>query len=72
MATKLTARQTQVLELIKTSIAGNGLPPTRAEIAQALGFRSANAAEDHLRALARKGAIELLTNKFPLERGRQI
>jgi repressor LexA len=60
MATKLTARQTQVLELIKTCIAGSGLPPTRAEIAQALGFRSANAAEDHLRALARKGAIELL------------
>ena len=60
MANKLTPRQTQVLELIKTSIAGGGLPPTRAEIAQALGFRSANAAEDHLRALARKGAIELL------------
>ncbi len=60
MAIKLTARQTQVLELIRTSIAGSGLPPTRAEIAEALGFRSANAAEDHLRALARKGAIELL------------
>ena len=60
MATKLTSRQTQVLELIKASISGSGLPPTRAEIAEALGFRSANAAEDHLRALARKGAIELL------------
>ena len=60
MATKLTARQTQVLEFIRKSIVGTGLPPTRAEIAQALGFRSANAAEDHLRALARKGAIELL------------
>ena len=60
MATKLTSRQTQVLELIKASIFGSGLPPTRAEIAEALGFRSANAAEDHLRALARKGAIELL------------
>lgn len=60
MTNKLTPRQTQVLELIKTNIAGSGLPPTRAEIAQALGFRSANAAEDHLRALARKGAIELL------------
>jgi repressor LexA len=60
MAIKLTSRQTQVLELIKASISGSGLPPTRAEIAEALGFRSANAAEDHLRALARKGAIELL------------
>ena len=60
MTIKLTARQTQVLELIRASIAGSGLPPTRAEIAEALGFRSANAAEDHLRALARKGAIELL------------
>jgi len=60
MATKLTARQTQVLEFIRESILDVGLPPTRAEIAQALGFRSANAAEDHLRALARKGAIELL------------
>lgn len=60
MASKLTVRQTQVLELIKDAIASSGLPPTRAEIAQRLGFRSANAAEDHLRALARKGAIELL------------
>lgn len=60
MTTKLTARQAQVLELIRQNIAENGWPPTRAEIAQALGFRSANAAEDHLRALARKGAIELL------------
>lgn len=60
MATKLTARQLQVLELIKDSLSTTGLPPTRAEIADSLGFRSANAAEDHLRALARKGAIELL------------
>ncbi len=60
MTAKLTARQAQVLELIRQNIAENGWPPTRAEIAQALGFRSANAAEDHLRALARKGAIELL------------
>ena len=60
MATKLTARQAQVLELVRKSIVGTGLPPTRADIAQTLGFRSANAAEDHLRALARKGAIELL------------
>ncbi len=60
MTSKLTVRQTQVLELIKASIVDSGLPPTRAEIAEVLGFRSANAAEDHLRALARKGAIELL------------
>ena len=60
MTIKLTARQTQVLELIRDHIIDSGLPPTRAEIARALGFRSANAAEDHLRALARKGAIELL------------
>lgn len=60
MATKLTTRQLQVLELIKSSLSTSGLPPTRAEIAERLGFRSANAAEDHLRALARKGAIELV------------
>jgi len=60
MTTKLTARQTQGLELIRAHISDSGWPPTRAEIAQTLGFRSANAAEDHLRALARKGAIELL------------
>jgi len=60
MAIKLTARQTQVLELIQEHITETGLPPTRAEIARTLGFRSANAAEDHLRALARKGAIELM------------
>jgi repressor LexA len=56
----LTSRQAQILELIRGSIAANGCPPTRAEIAQRLGFRSANAAEDHLRALARKGVIELV------------
>lgn len=60
MAIKLTARQSEVLELIRTHISESGWPPTRAEIAKTLGFRSANAAEDHLRALARKGAIELL------------
>ncbi len=54
---KLTARQQEVLELIQTSITATGAPPTRAEIAQALGFKSANAAEEHLKALARKGAI---------------
>lgn len=57
---KLTPRQAQILELIKEFIAATGYPPTRAEIAQQLGFRSANAAEEHLRALARKGAIELI------------
>ncbi|MCX5592422.1 transcriptional repressor LexA [Alcaligenes endophyticus] len=56
---KLTARQQQVLDIIRTEIERTGFPPTRAEIAQVLGFRSANAAEDHLKALARKGAIEL-------------
>lgn len=58
---KLTARQQQVLDLIQHAIATTGAPPTRAEIATALGFRSANAAEDHLQALARKGAIELVS-----------
>lgn len=58
--TKLTSRQAEVLELIKQNIAETGYPPTRAEIAKSLGFRSANAAEEHLRALARKGAIEMV------------
>lgn len=57
---KLTARQAEILELIRTHITEYGMPPTRAEIARTFGFRSANAAEDHLRALARKGAIALL------------
>jgi repressor LexA len=56
----LTSRQSEVLELIRTCISTQGCPPTRAEIARRLGFRSANAAEDHLRALTRKGFIELL------------
>ena len=58
---KLTARQQQILELIKSAIANTGAPPTRAEIASELGFKSANAAEEHLQALARKGAIELVS-----------
>jgi repressor LexA len=58
---KLTARQQQILELIQTAIARTGAPPTRAEIAQELGFKSANAAEEHLQALARKGVIELVS-----------
>ena len=60
MASKLTARQQEILDLIKDEITHTGFPPTRAEIAKRLGFRSPNAAEDHLRALARKGVIELL------------
>jgi repressor LexA len=56
---KLTARQEQILNLIKEAIENTGFPPTRAEIANELGFKSANAAEEHLQALARKGAIEI-------------
>ncbi|WP_295855339.1 transcriptional repressor LexA [uncultured Xylophilus sp.] len=58
---KLTARQQQILEIIQSAIAQTGAPPTRAEIAAQLGFKSANAAEEHLQALARKGAIELVS-----------
>lgn len=57
---KLTTRQQQILDLIRQTIAATGAPPTRAEIATAFGFRSPNAAEDHLQALARKGVIELI------------
>ena len=57
---KLTARQQQILDLIKSNLDETGYPPTRAEIAQNLGFKSANAAEDHLKALARKGVIEMI------------
>ena len=57
---KLTARQQQVLEVIRQYVADTGYPPTRADIAHELGFKSANAAEEHLRALARKGAIEMI------------
>ena len=55
----LTARQREVLAQIQAHLDQTGFPPTRAEIASALGFRSVNAAEDHLKALARKGMIEL-------------
>ena len=58
---KLTARQQQIFELIQRAIASTGSPPTRAEIASELGFKSANAAEEHLQALARKGVIELVS-----------
>jgi repressor LexA len=56
---KLTARQEEILQLVQDSIAENGAPPTRSEIAQRLGFASANAAEEHLKALAKKGYLEL-------------
>ena len=56
----LTPRQQQILELVQEVIDITGMPPTRLEIARKLGFKSANAAEDHLRALVRKGMIELL------------
>lgn len=56
---KLTPRQSEILNFIKRCLEDNGYPPTRAEIAQELGFKSPNAAEEHLKALARKGAIEM-------------
>jgi repressor LexA len=59
-ATDLTARQAEIFQFIQRFIEDTGMPPTRAEIARELGFRSANAAEEHLRALQRKGVIELL------------
>ena len=58
--TELTPRQAEVLALIREYLEDSGMPPTRAEIAGRLGFRSANAAEEHLRALQRKGVIELI------------
>ncbi|XBS70029.1 transcriptional repressor LexA [Acerihabitans sp. KWT182] len=57
----LTARQQEVFDLIRDHLSQTGMPPTRAEIAQQLGFRSPNAAEEHLKALARKGAIEIVS-----------
>lgn len=58
---KLTDRQQQIFELIQRTVERTGAPPTRAEIAAELGFKSANAAEEHLQALARKGVIELVS-----------
>ena len=60
MNPSLTPRQQQILDLVRRSIERTGAPPTRAEIAEILGFRSANSAEEHLQALARKGVIELV------------
>ena len=57
---KLTNRQQQVLDIVRQHIDQTGYPPTRADIAKELGFKSANAAEEHLKALARKGAIEMI------------
>ncbi len=57
---KLTSRQVQVLDVIRSHISDTGYPPTRADIASELGFKSPNAAEEHLKALARKGAIEMI------------
>jgi len=57
---QLTPRQSQILEMIQAFIAETGMPPTRAEIAGELGFKSANAAEEHLRALQKKGALDLV------------
>jgi repressor LexA len=67
----LTPRQTQILRLIQRFISDTGMPPTRAEIAHELGFRSANAAEEHLRALARKGVIALVpgTSRLQIDPG---
>ena len=70
----LTPRQAQVLDIIRRHIVETGYPPTRADIAGELGFRSPNAAEEHLRALARKGAIEMVPGtsrgiRLPEERG---
>ncbi len=58
----LTSRQAEILEFIRSQIEATGFPPTRAEIAQALGFRSVNAAEEHVKALVKKGYIELSPN----------
>jgi repressor LexA len=55
----LTDRQSEILKLIRELTEVSGFPPTRAEIAERMGFRSVNAAEQHLRALEKKGAIEI-------------
>jgi len=71
---KLTNRQQQVLDIVSQHIDQTGYPPTRADIARELGFKSANAAEEHLKALARKGAIEMIAGasrgiRLPHSRG---
>lgn len=57
----LTPRQQKVYDFVRSHLESTGMPPTRAEIAKELGFRSPNAAEEHLKALARKGVIEILS-----------
>ena len=59
MTIGLTSRQAEILDFIRDAVKSTGMPPTRAEIATMFGFRSPNAAEEHLRALAKKGAIEI-------------
>lgn len=76
-AIKLTPRQAEVLAFIKSYLDETGYPPTRADIARQLGFKSANASEEHLKALARKGAIEMIPGtsrgiKLPLEESHGI
>ena len=56
----LTEQQSKIYEAIKVSISRHGMPPTRAELARLFKFKSANAAEEHLRAIAKKGYIELI------------
>ncbi|WP_116813598.1 transcriptional repressor LexA [Steroidobacter cummioxidans] len=57
---ELTPRQREIVKLIQESLRDNGMPPTRAEIATAMGFKSANAAEEHLRALQKKGVLDII------------
>ncbi|MDH2924413.1 SOS-response transcriptional repressor LexA [Nicoletella semolina] len=57
----LTARQQEILDFVRQHIEETGMPPTRVEIARKIGFKSPNAAEEHLKALARKGYIEMLS-----------
>ena len=57
----LTARQQEVYDFLKHHLETTGMPPTRAEISKELGFRSPNAAEEHLKALAKKGVIEIVS-----------
>jgi repressor LexA len=60
VSSRLTARQQQILDWIRSFVASSGMPPTRAEIASGLGFSTPSSAEDHLQALQKKGAIEIV------------
>ena len=64
MADNLTPRQQEILEFIRSSLEVLGAPPTRTEICNAFGFASPNAAEDHLRALAKKGVPAFIVNRI--------